>query len=139
MSKMDSNFTSINATLVNAKFNFNVAKKINQISVDQLDEIVIGKVYEHHFELTITRRLNLLPMDQVLAEATFNVRINTENTETVNSITDKVKVGMPMLGNVFSRVSLVISQITSQGPYGPIITVPAYDSNKIAIRIDREE
>lgn len=136
---MDSNFTGMNATLISAQFNFNVTKKISQISVDQADEIVIGKIQEHHFGLIITRRLSLSQVDQVLAEATFDVRINTENTETASSITDKVKDGMPILGNVFSRISLVISQITSQSPYGPIITVPAYDKNKVAIRVLQEE
>ena len=132
---MDSNFTGMNSTLINAQFDFNVAKKINQISVDQTDEIVIGKIYEHHFGLIITRRLSVSQIGQVLAEATFNVRINTENTETISGITDKIKNGMPMLGNVFSKISLVISQITSQSPYGPIITVPAYDKDKTTIRV----
>ena len=136
---MDGNFTGMNATLINAQFNFNVTKKINQISVDQVDEIVIGKIQEHNFGLIITRRLSISQIDQVLAEATFNVRIDIESTETTSSITDKIKDGMPILGNVFSRISLVISQITSQSPYGPIITVPVYDKNKVVIRTLQEE
>ena len=136
---MDSNFTSMNATLINAQFNFNVAKKTSQISIDQIDEIVIRKIQEHHFGLVITRRLSISQIDQVLAEAVFNVRIDTDNTETVSSITQKIKDGMPILGNVFSRISLVISQITSQSPYGPVITVPSYDKNKVILRVFQEE
>lgn len=126
---MDSNFTSMNAVLINAQFNFNIAKKVNQVTVDQTDEIVIDKIGEHHFELLVTRRLSLLQVDQTLAEATFHVRVNTENSETVSSITDRINLGLPLLGNVFSRISLVISEITSQSPYGPLITAPACDKN----------
>ncbi len=131
---MNNNFTDINAVLVNANFNFNIAKKTSQLTVNQADEITISKVCDHHFELIITRRLTLLPAEQTLAEASFNVRINTESAETESSITEKIKGGLSALGTVFSRISLVISQITSQGPYGPIITAPLYDKNKVIIR-----
>ena len=130
---MDSNFTGMNANLIKAQFNFNVVKKANQISVDQTDEIIIGKIYEHYFELSVTRRLSLSQTGQILVQATFNVRIDTENTENVDSITEKIRGDLPMLVNVFSRISLVISQMTSHSQYGPLITVPAYDKNKISI------
>ncbi len=135
---MDSNFTNINATLINAQFDFNISKKVNQVSVEQTDEIVINEIREHYFELVIVRRLSLSKIDQTLAEAVFNVRINTEKMETVNSITEKIKAGMPILGNVFSRISLVISQITSQSLYGPIVTVPACDKN-VSVRTNQKE
>ena len=130
---MKSKVLKTNIVLLSSKFNFQKSKEITQISISTVDKITINDVSNDMFVLIVSRTLEFEPTKETHLEVVFEVTVGTSDKETVDSVVRSINEGSSLLGNVFARASLLISQITSASAFGPIITAPMYDAKNITI------
>ena len=125
-----------NIVLLSSHFNFQKSKEITQVSINTSDKIKINDVLDDAFVLIVSRKINFEPTKETYVEVVFETTVGTTDKETVDSIVRSIKEGSSLLGNVFARASLLISQITSASAFGPIITAPMYNTKTIEIETD---
>lgn len=128
------NIKGISAIMTAARFDFQTRDGITNYSVEQNDSFIIKKIKESSVELEVCRELKLKEIDLIMAQVIFMVNIDCEDCETENSIEEEIRRGIPVLSNVFSRISLMISEATSNSQFGPIVTMPTYDNKKVSIK-----
>ncbi|MBP5435206.1 hypothetical protein J6Z39_05245 [bacterium] len=119
------NVVAINSYLVKAEFGFAVSNKV-PISIEIGDIIEIKDVQEKKVVLSVCRTIKTNDLNVNLAIVEFEVQIDTIAQETFETVETKLKNGTPIYGNVFSRISLNISENTAFSRFGPIVTMPIF-------------
>ena len=126
-------YSNLNVVLTNAIYNFEKAEGELQISINTTDTISIEKISEKSFVVLASRKLCFEPLSNTYIQVTYEVQIGTNEKESVAGITQAIKEGNSAFGAIFTKASLLISQITNEGAFGPIITVPMYNPKTVEI------
>ena len=126
-------YSNLNAVLTNATYNFEKEEGELQISINTTDTISIEKISEKSFVVLASRKLCFEPLSNTYIQVTYEVQIGTNEKESVAGITQAIKEGNSAFGAIFTKASLLISQITNEGAFGPIITVPMYNPKTVEI------
>ena len=126
-------YSNVNVVLMNATYNFEKVDGELQISLNTTDTISIEKVLEKSFIVYVSRKLWFEPMSNTYVQVTYEVQIATNEKESVAGITKAIKEGNSAFGAIFTKASLLISQITNESAFGPIITVPMYNPKTVEI------
>ena len=126
-------YSNVNVVLMNATYNFEKVDGELQISLNTTDTISIEKVLEKSFIVYVSRRLWFEPMSNTYVQVAYEVQIATNEKESVAGITQAIKEGNSAFGAIFTKASLLISQITNESAFGPIITVPMYNPKTVEI------
>ena len=126
-------YSNLNVVLTNATYNFEKAEGELQISINTTDTISIEKISEKSFVVLASRKLCFEPLSNTYIQVTYEVQIGTNEKENVAGITQAIKEGNSAFGAIFTKASLLISQITNEGAFGPIITVPMYNPKTVEI------
>ena len=119
--------------MTTARFDFLIPDAAEGFAVEQKDKIIIKEVIEPSAKLEISRKLVLREMKHTMAEVAFEFNLDTEKGECVETLQERIRTGIPALSNAFSRLSLVISEATNFSIFGPIITMPTYDREKVEV------
>ena len=119
------NVVAINSYLVKAEFSFAVSNKV-PISIEIGDVIEIKDIQEKKVILSVSRTIKINDSNINLAIVEFEVQIDTIVQETLETVETKLNNGTPIYGNVFSRISLNISENTAFSHFGPIVTMPIF-------------
>lgn len=127
------NIVSVNSFLQCAKFDFGFTDKYpTQLEVS--DVILIRSVKEKKIILNITRTVRASNLQKDIATVGFEIKIDTFENQTIDSVEKSLKENNPIYGNVFPKISLVISQNTAQCILGPIITAPVFNPKYCEIK-----
>ncbi len=126
-------YSNLNAFLTNVTYNFEKVEGELQISLNTTDTIRIEKILEKSFVVYVSRKLCFEPMSNTYIQVAYEVQIGTNEKESVAGITQAIKEGNSAFGAIFTKASLLISQITNESAFGPIITVPMYNPKTVEI------
>ena len=126
-------YSNLNVVLTNATYNFEKVEGELQISLNTIDTIRIEKILEKSFVILVSRKLCFEPMSNTYIHVTYEGQIGTNEKESVAGITQAIKEGNSAFGAIFTKASLLISQITNESAFGPIITVPMYNPKTVEI------
>ena len=118
--------------LNNVQYNFSKPEKKNiAISVD--DCIKVVEINENQAVLNVERTLSFDVKANFFIKIYYEVEIDhgepIVKQEVINALRDKSL----NLTAVYSKISLLISQITNMCPFGVLITPPGFDTKKASI------
>ena len=85
------------------------------------------------FLLFLQRNLSFKPLVKTYVKVYYELTIETASEINKDVFFADIRKGIPLLANVFSHTSLVISQLTNASVFGPVITPPGYDNQKIEL------
>ena len=113
---------------------FSLVHELGPLMIQDLSEFSESRV-STHIDMDITRNLMLTEGKQVMTSVTFEVILETESKITTDELKTAIRNELSILNDVFSRISLAISQTTNLSPFGPIVTMPAYEKEKVIINV----
>ena len=123
--------TNLLLTKVDCYFNFITQKSPLAINVE--DRIIVDEINEKKVIMSVSRKLFSSDNNKILVDVKFSVYLDLTAKVDFNELKKAIYEGMPLLSNVFSRISVVISAITNYSLLGPVVTVPNYDNNKVIV------
>lgn len=126
------NYNISNLLLTNINYNFTKPDK-SRINVCVNDAIKIHKINDKQVDLFVSRVLNFGENTNTYLNIVYEVSLEfskeMSKEETINLLAKKTSGLTP----VFSKISLLISQITNSSPFGVIVTPPIYDPKEAII------
>lgn len=126
-----SEFNVSSISLNNAQYNFCANEKTMKISVNDSVEIVI--ILKRKALIKVMRVLTLEPTNDSYVKLSCDVVLEKEEEFSKEDITSSLRNGSINLVGAFSKMSLLMSQITNMSPIGTIITPPTYNPERINI------
>ena len=115
--------------------NINIKNEGNvhyNVTLEDIVEVV--EIVEKEIVMKITRNLKFVPGADMHLAVTYIATLQTKYNVTKDEFESDIKQGMPILNNVFSRIALVIGELTNQTILGPILTIPAYNMKEIVLK-----
>ncbi len=127
-----SNFNVSNVILKNVQYNFaNPDRKSISVSVN--DSIEVLEVDERNALLKVGRELSLGPDTDSYVRINYELSVENEEAITKSIILEALRNKAIRLVGVFSKISLLMSQITNLSPFGIIVTPPTFNPEKTNI------
>ena len=127
-----SNFNISNVILKNVQYNFaNPDRKSISISVN--DTIEILEIDEKDALLKVVRELSLGPDTDSYVKISYEISVENEEVITKDIIREALCNKTIGLVGVFSKISLLMSQVTNLSPFGIIVTPPTVNLEKTNI------
>lgn len=121
-----SDFNITNAILKNVQYNFeNLNGRDITISID--DSIEIIGIDDNEAELNVSRALSVKPESNVYIKISYTVSIKNSEKFTRDTILENLRTKAINLIGVYSKISLLMTQITNLSPFGTIVTPPTYE------------
>ena len=130
---MKKNYKSMNGFLVKLDYNFEELKNLTTISIETKDIIRLNEVSDKSINFSVKRNMVFTPFTNTYIKVEFNV--TTDLTSPINKETffEDIKTGLPQLTSIFSKISLVISELTNMSPFGALITSPMYNNKEVLL------
>lgn len=104
------------------------------ISISLKDSIKITGIISNEAILAITRELCFGPQADSFVKINYEVVVDQNKPVAKQELLDALVQKNTNLAMVYSKISLLISQITSMSPFGVIVTPPNYDPKKADIQ-----
>ena len=124
------NYDNIKATLIGCEYRFDKEKtKSNDIKLSYQDRIIISSIRDDKIDFVAERKLRLNGNEDSFIIVKFETSIIIEKPISKEQFGEDIRKGLPLLGGVYSKISLMISEISSMSPFGAIITPPLYSKN----------
>ncbi|MBR3933632.1 MAG: hypothetical protein IKJ68_06965 [Clostridia bacterium] len=121
-----SNYNVERFILKNLQYNFEIfSGKSISISLD--DSINILDIKDKHLLLSVTRELSVKPNVDSYVKINCEVSVSFENEINRDIVMEALRNNSINLISVFSKISLLMTQITNLSPFGIIVTPPTYD------------
>lgn len=121
-----------NLTLINSVYRFTKPDpKLISITVD--DTIRVIEIQEKEIVLCIARELNFGEGTDSFIKVEYEVNLESKDSETKETILAALTAGVSELSVAFSKISLLISQLTQASPFGVLVTAPNYNPKKVCI------
>ena len=121
-----SNYNVERFILKNLQYNFEIfSGKSISISLD--DSINILDIKDKHLLLGVTRELSVKPNVDSYVKINYEVSVSFENEINRDIVMEALRNNSINLISVFSKISLLMTQITNLSPFGIIVTPPTYD------------
>ena len=130
---MKKNYKSMNGFLVKLDYNFEELKNLTTINIETKDIIRLNEVSDKSINFSVKRNMVFTPFTNTYIKVEFNV--TTDLTSPINKETffEDIKTGLPQLTSIFSKISLVISELTNMSPFGALITSPMYNNKEVLL------
>lgn len=126
-----SEFNVSSISLNNAQYNFCANEKAMKISVN--DSVEIVAILKNKALLKVMRDLTLGSDNDSYVRISCEVVIEHDEELTKEIIISSLRNGSIVLVGAFSKISLLMSQITNISPIGTIITPPTYNPERINV------
>lgn len=121
-----------NLTLINSVYKFTKPDpKLISITVD--DTIKVVEIQEKEIVLCIARELNFGEGTDSFIKVEYEVNLESKSSETKETILTALTAGVSELSVAFSKISLLVSQLTQASPFGVLVTAPNYNPKKAQI------
>lgn len=121
-----------NLTLINSVYKFTKPDpKLISITVD--DTIKIIEIQEKEIVLCIARELNFGEGTGSFIKVEYEVNLESKGSETKETVLAALTAGVSELSVAFSKISLLVSQLTQASPFGVLVTAPNYNPKKAQI------
>ena len=121
-----------NLTLINSVYRFTKPDpKLISITVD--DTIRVVELQEKEIVLCIARELNFGEGTDSFIKVEYEVNLESKDSETKETILTALTACISELSVAFSKISLLISQLTQASPFGVLVTAPNYNPKKAQI------
>lgn len=130
---MANKYTRISSTLKHCLYNEEAIKTKEKIKIGISDSISIDTITDEAITLVVKRNININEESNQFVTVSFEVVIGTQKIQTIEEIKEDIKSGMQILSSVYSRISLLLAQITQMSPIGSMITPPFYDAKSIIV------
>ena len=121
-----------NIVLDNVKYN-SVKLQGKSIVLSVNDEIEIVEIQDKNAIFNVSRALSFCEGDEPVVRAGYNVILQNDEPIDKQDLLEALKNNKISFYIVFSKISLIISQITNLSPYGTIVTTPMCDMKKVKI------
>lgn len=126
------NYKLTSIMLKNVQYNFtNPDRKLISLSV--YDSIKICEIFDNQAILQVNRELSYGEKTDSYIRIFYEVSITNDEAVSKDNLSESLKNKSINLSSVFSKISLLISEITNLGVFGPLVTAPNYDPEKINI------
>lgn len=122
-----SNYNISRLFLENVQYKFTKPDR-KDISISLIDNIKVVEIHENEAILNVERTLNFDARAESFVKVNYEIVVKNDNVIEKQDLTGALSNKKINLTIVYSRASLLISQITSMSPFGVIITPPSYDS-----------
>lgn len=121
-----------NLTLVSSEYKFTKPDP-KLISIDVYDTIKVIEIHEKGVVLSVVRELNFGEGTNSFIKVEYEANLESKSSETKENILAALNAGISELSVVFSKISLLISQLTQASPFGVLVTAPTYNPKKAQI------
>ena len=126
------NYKLTSILLKNVQYNFtNPDRKLISLSV--YDSIKICEIFDNQAILQVNRELSYGEKTDSYIRISYEVSVANDEAVSKDNLSESLKNKSMNLSSVFSKISLLISEITNLGVFGPLVTAPNYDPEKINI------
>lgn len=126
------NYKLTSILLKNVQYNFtNPDRKLISLSV--YDSIKICEIFDNQAILQVNRELSYGEKTDSYIRISYEVSVANDEAVSKDNLSESLKNKSMNLSSVFSKISLLISEITNLGIFGPLVTAPNYDPEKINI------
>ncbi len=105
----------------------------DEVAITVIDKINIKIINETHAKIIAERSLKFGEETDSYISAEFALNIESDESISEETIRQEIRKGMADISLTFAKASLVISQLSSESFYGPLVTPPNYDYANIAI------
>lgn len=122
----------MNLTLTDSVYHF-AKPDPKLISISLHDSIGVMEIQEKEIALRVKRELDFGDGTDSYVSVEYEVRLESKTNETKESILEALNAGVSELSVVFSRISLLVSQLTQASPLGVLVTAPNYNPKKAKI------
>lgn len=122
----------INLTLTDSVYHF-AKPDPKLISITLNDSVRVIEIQEKEITLCVKRELNFGDGTDSCVSVEYEVRLESKIVETKESVLEALNAGVSELSVVFSRISLLVSQLTQASPIGVLVTAPNYNPKKAHI------
>lgn len=97
------------------------------------DSISVEKIKKETANLIVSRTINFTPLVNAYVKVAYSVNLVSDGEIDKEQLKNDLKEEIMILSNVYSRISLLISQITNEGMFGAVITPPMYEGKQVEI------
>ena len=131
---MNKQFQGIKTHLNNINFNFEKPEKNGYIDIEIIDKIKIIEINNDIVDFNVIRDLKFKSLVNSYIHVVFESSIKSTEIITKEEFIEAVKKDVSMIsGAVFTKISLLIANVTNMSPLGTIITPPVYNMKEIEI------
>lgn len=127
-----SNYNISRLILENVQYNFTKPDR-KDISISVSDNIKVIEIHENEAILNVERALYFDSRTESFVKVNYEIVVKCDEDILKQDLLDALSSKNINLTIVFSKASLLISQITNLSPFGVIITPPSFDSKNINI------
>lgn len=127
-----SNYNISRLILENVQYNFTKPDR-KDISISVSDNIKVIEIHENEAILNVERALYFDSRTESFVKVNYEIVVKCDEAILKQDLLDALSSKNINLTMVFSKASLLISQITNLSPFGVIITPPSFDSKNINI------
>ena len=125
-------FSISNPILKKIQYDFLIPdKKTISISIDDFIQIV--EIDEKKALVCISRELSLDRTKEIYIKISYDVSIESDEDIEKDMLIKELQSKTISMTSVFSKISLLISQITSMSPFGIIVSPPNYNAEEVTI------
>ena len=97
------------------------------------DSISIEKIKNEKAHLIVKRLIKFTPLTNAYVSVAYRTVLEAKEAIEKKQLVKDLKEELPFLGIVYSRISLVIAQITNESMFGAVITPPMYEGERVEI------
>ncbi len=127
------NFKIESLVLSSIEYSFKEPNK-NEIEIFLNDKANIIEINEKNAKLLLERELRFGSKEGCGVKVSYNISVESNEIFEKSDLSKAIKEDAIELSIVYSKISLLISEITNSCPFGVIVTPPNYDSKKIEIK-----
>lgn len=117
------NITGLSLESVNYKFTRPDPKAVG---VSMRDKVSIIEINENRAVLNVGRELSLGQQTETSISVEYSVVVESNDNITKQNLSDAIRKREISLTVVYSKISLLIGNITAMSPFGGVVTPPAY-------------
>ena len=127
-----SNYNISRLILENVQYNFTKPDR-KDISISVSDNIKVIEIHENEAVLDVERTLYFDSRTESFVKVNYEIVVKHDEAIVKQDLLDALSNKNINLTAVYSKASLLISQITNMSPFGVIITPPSFDPKNINI------
>ncbi len=127
-----SNYNISRLILENVQYNFTKPDR-KDISISVNDYIKVIEIHENEAILNVERTLYFDFRTESFVKVNYEIIVKCDEAIVKQDLLDALSSKNINLTVVYSKASLLISQITNMSPFGVIITPPSFDPKTINI------
>ena len=122
------NYNVSELVLKEVRYNF-TKPETETVTVSIRDNIEILAIFENQAKLEAKREMYFHPRKEPIIVVSYEVSIEHNEAITKDDLLDSLNKSINLVP-VYSKISLLISQITNMSPIGPLVTPPSYVDEK---------